>query len=105
MTETPETFLDADIRLRKDDPKSVTRKITQEIPDSFLRGIRDKKFSSSNSRMGDMHHVASIPVALAEKWIAEGFNIFDKNVSVPEILKRLHSEDMTAFIATNRRIG
>lgn len=105
MTEPNHQFLDADIRLRMDDPSVVARKITQEIPDEFIRTLREDRLASSNERMGDFHKVASIPVALAEKWITEGFNIFDKNVTVPEILKRLNAESLTDFIATNRRIG
>ena len=83
----------------------VGRKITQDIPDEFLTDLRDSRFASRNERMGNFHKVASLPVAVVEKWIAEGFNVFDKNVTVPEILKRLSAESLTDFIATNRRIG
>lgn len=98
-------FIDADIRLRRVDDETAARTVTQAIPDQFLRDLKDQRSHSANAPMGEMHKVASIPVAVVEKWIAEGFNIFDKNVTVPEIVKRLQSEDLTAFMATERRIG
>lgn len=96
-------LIDANTRLRFEKDHAV-RRITQEVPDSFLQRLRQKRDASENRPAGDMHHVASIPVAIVEKWMAEGFNIFDKNVKVSEIVKRLHSEDMTAFMVTSKRI-
>lgn len=96
-------LIDADTRLRFEKDHAV-RKITQEVPKSFLDGLRRKRDASGEKSTGDMHHVASIPVAIVEKWMAEGFNIFDKNVNLKEIVKRLNSEDMTAFMVTNKRI-
>jgi hypothetical protein len=98
-------FIDADIRLRiNPDENRVERKVSQDLPSSFLDRLKDTRTRSANKRMGEFHHVASIPVALVEKWQAEGFNLYDKNVSVQDVLKRLNSEDLTAFIATSRKI-
>lgn len=95
-------FLDAETRLRFENDHMV-RKLTQEVPDSFLDGLRSER-DASTAPAGNFHRVASIPVAIVEKWMAEGFNIFDKNVTVKEIVRRLHREDMTAFMATKKRI-
>lgn len=76
----------------------------QEIPTSFLDRLKAKRDASRNAPMGDLHHVASIPVAIVEKWMSEGFNIFDRNNSVKDIVARLQSEDMQAFMATERRV-
>ena len=46
--------------------------------------------------------VASIPVAVADKWMREGFNIY--HASGKEILKRLRDENLDAFITTKKSI-
>lgn len=104
MTDTQGVqFFDADARYRVE-PDHLVRKVTQEIPSSFLDTLSEKRLRSANAQTGDLHHVASIPTSLVEKWIAEGFNIFDKNVTIAEIVKRLHSEDMATFMATTKQV-
>jgi hypothetical protein len=99
-------LLDATTRLQFDrsDDKTLLRRITQDVPSSFLDRLRDKRLASNNAPMGDLHHVASIPVAIVEKWITEGFNIYDKNVTIPEIMRRLQSESMEHLKATSKAI-
>lgn len=97
-------FLEADIRLRENGHQSLLRKITQDIPAQFLDRLKDKRAASLNAPMGDMHHVASIPESVVLKWMGEGFNVFDQNVTVQEIIARLRVEDMGDFMATERTI-
>lgn len=97
------TLLDTENEVSFDDDKAVFKR-TQNVDDSLLDRIADKRLSTQHSRMGDMHHVASVPTVIVEKWMAEGFNIFDKNVTIPEILRRLQSEDMQRLIATSKNI-
>lgn len=98
-------FLDVKHRIEiDDDAKNIGIGRTQEIHSSFLDNLATKRADSVNAKMGDLHHVASIPVILVEKWKNEGFDIFDKNIKLQDIVKRLHSEDMQAFMATERRI-
>jgi hypothetical protein len=52
--------------------------------------------------MGEFHRVASIPTVVVEKWLREGFNIWE--ASGPEIVKRLKAENLDAFMATEKRI-
>ena len=109
---TPETasspafdFLDVNHRIDiNDDATSMVVGRSQEIHSSFLDNLADKRAASVNAKMGDLHHVASIPVILVEKWKNEGFDIFDKNIKLQDIVKRLQSQDMQAFMATERRI-
>ena len=54
--------------------------------------------------MGDYHRVASIPVVVVEKWMREGFNIWDKNVKASEVVARLKSENLDAFLTTTKSI-
>lgn len=94
---------DAENEVKIDGDNAVIKR-TQDIGEHFLSDLASKRVETSNKRMGDMHHVASIPTVIVEKWMAEGFNIFDKNISVQDIVRRLHSEDMTGLMATTKRI-
>ena len=98
-------FLDTNTQLllnATDD--NAVRKTQQYIPSSFLDRLKDKRSASVNAPMGDMHHVASIPTSVVEKWMAEGFNIYDKNVGLKAILQRLRAEDMNGLIATAKSL-
>lgn len=52
--------------------------------------------------MGDMERCASIPTAVVEKWMREGFDVF--TAPAREIIARLRRENLEAFITTNKRI-
>ena len=47
-----------------------------------------------------MHRVASIPVAVVEKWMREGRDF--NNASVKEILGWLKAENLDAFITSDK---
>jgi hypothetical protein len=81
----------------------VTVRKDQHITDEFLDNLKEDR-AASKAPAGEYHKVASIPVAVIEKWMREGFNIFDKNIRVEEVVKRLRAEDLQAFIATDKRI-
>ena len=72
----------------------------QAIPDQFLKGLKDERDSNRNSAAGDMHRVASIPVAVVEKWMREGRDF--NNASVKEILGWLKAENLDAFITSDK---
>jgi len=82
--------------------EDVVRKSTQYIPDDYLRSLKTERDNSMNQREGDFMRVASIPVAVVEKWTREGFDIYQ--VSGKEILKKLREEDLDAFITTKKSI-
>ena len=78
---------------------------TQEIPDAFLRDLHDQRIASSgHERMGDFALAASIPTSVVEQWMTEGFNIYDQNNKLEDIMKRLRKMDMDNLIATNKRL-
>ena len=112
MTDKPETtsntpapFHDVDVKVQvSDDAKTLNVAKQQYIPDSFLKGLAEEREASKTNKMGEYHKVASIPVALVEKWKSEGFDIFDKNNSLRDVLNRLQSQDFHQFIATSRKI-
>lgn len=84
------------------DGENVIRKNTQHIPDEYLRSLQRAREDSMGQREGEYMRVASIPVAVVEKWKREGFDIYQ--VSGKEILKKLREENLDAFITTNKSI-
>ena len=82
--------------------QNVIRKSTQHIPDEYLRSLKTERDNSMNQREGDFMRVASIPVAVVEKWKREGFDIYEVNGK--EVLKKLREEDLDAFITTKKSI-
>ena len=77
-------------------------KQTQEIPTEFLDRLSDARLESSHRPMGDFHRFASIPTAVVEKWKREGFDLMKE--SARSIIRKLQSEDLTAFITTTKVI-
>lgn len=88
------------------DSKQVVFKRTQDIDDNFLDGIADHRVDTASdfTPTGDMYLAASIPTVVVEQWLAEGFNIFDQNNKLEDIMKRLQRYDMERLIATSKRL-
>lgn len=74
----------------------------QDIPCSYLDQLRDERMTSASRRMGDTVRIASIPEVVVVKWLHQGFNIWQ--ASAKEIVAKLRSEDLGAFLTTNKRI-
>lgn len=67
----------------------------------LLRECREERAINDiqRGRMGRDHvRIARVPEAVVNKWMREGFNIYDPNVKPKDILKRLHDEGMDGFI-------
>lgn len=73
----------------------------QEITSDFLDQLADDRLASKGMS-NDFHKLASIPVVVVEKWLREGFDIYREDAKA--ILKKLRDEDLTAFIATTKRV-
>lgn len=86
------------------DSGGLFNKRTQEIPQSFLDSLKEQRINSTNQKEGDYMRVASIPTVIVEKWMKEGFNIFDRNVDGKDIVKRLKAEGLDAFLTTEKSI-
>jgi len=74
----------------------------QYIPQSFLDDLKNAREESVKERAREFHHVASIPVSVVNKWMREGFDIYE--ATIPEIMTRLRAEHLDGFIATKKRI-
>lgn len=72
----------------------------QYIPDEFLTELRHERSDSLHTPAGEFHRVCSIPTAIVDKWMREGFDIAREPVR--EILKRLRKEERDAFITSNK---
>ncbi len=80
----------------------VYRKHTQDISQAFLDDLKDSRNASKDQNEGEFMRVASIPVAVAEQWKREGFDIYE--ATGQEIVKRLRDQNLDAFLATDKRI-
>ena len=80
----------------------VVRKHTQEISQAFLDDLKDSRNASKDQREGEYMRAASIPVAVHEQWLREGFDLYQ--ATGPEIIKRLRDQNLDYFIATEKRI-
>ena len=77
----------------------------QEIPDDFLRRLRDERTHQDGKFAADNVKIASIPVAVVNHWLRQGFNIWDRNVTPQDVIDRLVREDLTAFLTTSKTFG
>lgn len=84
------------------DGENVIRKNSQFVPDEYMRSLQRSREDSMGQKEGEYMRVASIPVAVVDKWKREGFDIYQ--VSGKEILKKLREENLDAFITTNKSI-
>tara|TARA_X000001382_G_scaffold64915_1_gene44975 strand:- start:1564 stop:1890 length:327 start_codon:yes stop_codon:yes gene_type:complete len=80
-------------------------KHTQEIPQWHLDNLKQQRDTSATQKTGDMMKVASIPVAVIEKWMREGFDVMrDKNITAKDIVNKLKNEDLGAFLTTEKSL-
>lgn len=100
MTKDPKVLADVSWDIDENLDGLLIRK-DQEITTDFLNGLKEDRLNSKD-RAKEYHKVASIPVVVVEKWLREGFDIYREDLKA--IMKKLRDEDLTAFIATDKRI-
>ena len=84
---------------------SFTQKHTQHIPQWHMDQLKAQRNTSTEGREGEFMRVASIPVAVIEKWMREGFDVMgDKNITAKDIVKRLKAENLDAFLTTQKSL-
>jgi|TARA_B110000238_G_scaffold171918_1_gene190096 hypothetical protein len=84
------------------DAGDLVRKHTQTISQAFLDDLKDARNNSKSKPTGEFHRIASIPTVIAEKWLREGFDLWE--ATGEQIVRKLKTEDMGAFMATDKRI-
>ena len=84
-------------------PGGLAFERTQVFPDSYWDGLQWARGQQTKaSRCRDFHKVADIPAIFVEKWLREGFNVWREPLK--EIIKKLHREELTDFITTEKRV-
>jgi hypothetical protein len=101
MTNKDLKFYDSDYSIDENTDGLVIQRY-QEIPQDFLDNLKRKRDESMNVREQNYMHVASIPVEIVEKWQREGFDF--QNESVRKIVAKLKSENLDAFLVTNKAV-
>ena len=99
----PKPMFDVSNFLLKDnDEKNFNIKHSQNIPKAFLDETKVAREDSLDYKEGDYMRVASVPVVVHEQWLREGFDMMEE--SPREILKRLHAQNLNAFITTKKQV-
>ncbi len=86
----------------KETSDSLIIEKAQEITPEFIQSLKDQRTESKHRREGDMMRVASIPVIIIEKWIAEGFDFW--NEPARKIVAKLKAEGLDYFVTTDKQI-
>lgn len=68
----------------------------QEIPLSFLEFLKDVR--SAGPARGDANLCASVPQAVVDQWLREGFDIYREDAKA--IVARLRAQGLDAFITS-----
>lgn len=89
-------FIDGDT----ENPLVIKR--SQEIPKEFLDDLAEARHMSTQGRMANYHKAASIPAALHEAWLRQGYDCTKEPIR--KTLQRLREEQLDAFIATERQL-
>lgn len=76
-------------------------KYTQDIPDHFIQDIQDR-FTGANDATGNFLFVGSVPSAIADRWMREGYNVFEEPVR--KTLAKLKAENFGKFVGTSKSI-
>jgi hypothetical protein len=85
------------------DGRSLYVNTTQEIPDSFLDDLADRRLASTNTRANDFYLAASIPIAVVEDLLTNyGFDVM--TAPIRETMAMLKRRELDQFIATKKRI-
>lgn len=83
-------------------PDGLTLTHSQDIPPSWSDWLAEEKRRSwENRNKTEMIRVASVPAIFIHQWLLEGFNAYLE--PIPEVVKRLQRQDLTAFVATEKQ--
>lgn len=75
---------------------------SQTIPEEYLQSLKDARFESKHTRAGEFHRAASIPVAVHEKWLKEGYDCTKEPIR--KTLAKLRAESLDYFITTDKAL-
>lgn len=72
----------------------VVVKREQNIPDWYLKSLDEERDERKKRPDMDWALLCVVPVALADEWLAQGFNIYSNEATPEEIMSRLRKHEM-----------
>jgi hypothetical protein len=77
---------------------------SQELPDHYWEGLQWARSEQTKAtRCKNFHKVADIPAVFVEMWMRrDNFDVM--KAPLKDIIKKLHSEHLTDFITTEKRV-
>lgn len=95
LIESQVEFLDGD----SEAPLVIKR--FQDIPQDYLDALAEDR-KASTAKAADFHKAASIPAAVHEMWLRQGYDCTKEPVK--KTLAKLKAEGLDYFIATEKRL-
>lgn len=80
----------------------LTIQRVQEIPQWWLDQLKDERFASKHRPTGEYYRAASIPQALVDQWLHEGYDVFKEPIA--KTLAKLKAGGLDAFITTDKQL-
>lgn len=74
----------------------------QAIPQEYIDSLKEARHDTKHAKTGEYHRAASIPVIVVEKWMKEGYDVFNEPVS--KTLAKLRLEGLDYFITTEKQL-
>jgi hypothetical protein len=96
-----ERVIDTTVRLVPGVGDELLVSYEQEITSEFLQDLQDR-FVGSKDPSGELLCAAVIPTAIVDRWMRQGFNVFEEPIAAS--VARLRAENMGKFITTSKRI-
>ena len=73
----------------------------QIIPQEFIDECKAERFHNSQTRVNtEMHRAGRVPQVIVDKWMREGYNIFQEPVK--KTLAKLKAEGLDYFITSDK---
>lgn len=94
-------ILETNVRLVRNGADELAVAYEQEITSEFLQQLQDS-FVGQRDATGNFLGVASIPTAIVDRWLREGFNVYEEPIQAS--VARLKAECMERFLLTSKRI-
>jgi hypothetical protein len=96
------TLYDNEITGIQENAEGLIIEKAQYIDPVYLDSLKQQRSESKHRKEGEYMRVASIPVAVIDKWLNEGFDFW--NEPAKKILAKLKEEGLDYFITTDKQV-
>lgn len=73
---------------------------SQDIPQWWIDDLKEARFQSKFTPAREMHRVASVPQAVVEKWLSEGYDVHKEPVA--KSVAKLKAEGLDYFVTSDK---